>query len=246
METVKSLQENPVYRVTDVVHRKGIRWQQDRATILRDPSYQHTILYEYLKRMRHEDDIKLFRAILRRRQRLIDLPSRDSLVVHLRLGDVMDDHDDQRWRSFDYCRAVYSQLVLPSLPALADAVIVTALHFGANDLNGKYFFSSKAVDRSYQLLDIVTRRLSSFGLPVSIKSSESVDEDLCFMAASRYFVKGISGLSDLISHCLPHGALIWTPGSRVVQEKARFPRLRNRIRRLKQLMTAPPGSSALL
>lgn len=240
MEAVKCLPDNPVYRITDLMHRKGIRWREDRATILRDREYRDTIMYDYLASMRTEEDMHLFRRVVRKHQRRFELPPADCLVAHLRLGDVMDDHEDQRWRSFERTRSTYSHLRLPSLPRISSAVIVTALHFGANTLNGKYFYSQKAVSRSYQILDLLADKLSSHGLAVTIKSSESVDEDFCYMAASRFFLKGISGLSDLVCDCLPYGALIWSPGSNVVKEKSRFPRLRNKARRMKQILS---GSS---
>jgi hypothetical protein len=245
MDSVRSLPDNPVYRLTDLICRKGIRWEEDRATILGNREYRDTILYDYLSLLRSEEDMNLFRRVVRKHQERYSLPPADCLVVHLRLGDVMDDHEDQRWRSFERSLSLYSHLCLPSLPRINKAIIVTALHFGANDLNGKYFYSEKAASRSYQVLDRLSETLSSHGLSVAIQSSENVDADFCFMAASRYFLKGISGLSDLVCECLPYGALVWTPGSRVVSEKARFPRLRNRARRIKQLLIGRPGPGPL-
>ena len=96
-------------------------------------------------------------------------------------------------------------------PEVDKATIVTVLHFGANPVNGKYFYTDRARDRSFEVLQILTEDLQARGFKVSYKSSENIDEDICFMAGSRYFVKAISELSNLIFECLPSGTLVWSP-----------------------------------
>jgi hypothetical protein len=53
----------------------------------------------------------------------------------------------------------------------------------------------------------VAEKFRSLGLSVEYKSSENVDEDLCFMSQSKFFLKGNSGLSKLICSTLSNDAV---------------------------------------
>ena len=91
MKDIKILRTNSIYRVTDIIFRKGIRWEQDRKSILTEPLYKNTILYDYLSQMNHEEDLETFKRVVIHHQQKYELPSPNTLVVHLRLGDIMDD-----------------------------------------------------------------------------------------------------------------------------------------------------------
>jgi hypothetical protein len=53
----------------------------------------------------------------------------------------------------------------------------------------------------------VAKKFRNLGLSVEYKSSENVDEDLCFMSQSKFFLKGNSGLSKLICSTLSNDAV---------------------------------------
>ena len=53
-----------VYRVNELVFYRGIRWQQDRETILAAPKYRETILYCYLNQKRYERNLDTFMGYL--------------------------------------------------------------------------------------------------------------------------------------------------------------------------------------
>jgi hypothetical protein len=209
IDNIKILKTNQVYRVTDLVFQKGIRWQQDRETILSDRKYSETILYYYLTQKRYERDLETFKRVVRDHQSKYEKPSPDSLVIHLRLGDVMDDINGRPL--YEKSRQICKDLHFIDLPRLKHATIVTALHFGANTLNNKYFYSDVAKERSFEILQLFSDKLKIKGLNVSYKSTENIDEDLCFMSGSKYFVRGLSGFSDLIANCMDNGSLIWPP-----------------------------------
>ncbi len=219
MDNIKILKTNQVYRVNDLVLQRGIRWQQDRETILSDPKYRETILYSYLTQKRYERDFQTFKLVVRDHQSKYERPSHDSLVIHLRLGDVMDLNDTQH---YEKARQIYKDLHLIGLPRLKDATIVTALHFGANPLNNKYFYSDIAKERSFEILQLLSEELKIQGLNVSYKSSENIDEDLCFMSGSKYFLKSLSGLSNIVAKCMHNGSLIWPPEGGHPKKKSRL------------------------
>ncbi len=207
--SIKILKMNQVYRVTDLVFRGGIRWQRDREIILSDPEYRDTILYSYLTQKKHEDDLETFKRVVRVHQSKYERPLTDSLIIHLRLGDVMDDHNARC--HYEKSKKLYKDIVLESLPNVRHATIVTALHFGANPLNNKYFYTDRAKERSFEILELLSNELELKGLDVSYKSTENIDEDICFMAGSKYFLQSLSGLSNLVTGCLDDGSMVWSP-----------------------------------
>jgi hypothetical protein len=213
---IKILKANQVYRVSDLVLCKGVRWQQDHATILEDPEFHGSILHDYLKEKSAQSDMAAFKRVVDAHKAKYEKPAADTLVIHLRLGDIMDDGQD--WRTYKKYKNVYGALPLEPRSEVDKATIVTALHFGANPVNGKYFYSDRARDRSFEVLQLLTEDLQARGFEVSYKSSENIDEDICFMAGSRYFVKALSELSNLIFECLPPGTLVWSPkGDEVIR-----------------------------
>lgn len=233
MDNIKILKNNTVYRVTDIVFRKGIRWQQDRERILTDKKYRNTILYDYLTKKKCENDLKTFKNVVKKHQKRYEVPEYTSLVIHLRLGDVMDESVNRDWRNYEKYKRVYGNLLLhPLLQSLSKAVIVTSLHFGANSINNKFFYSLQAKERSFEVLELLSSSLNGQGLKVSYKSSVNVDEDLCFMAGSRYFVKSFSGISELIVNCLSYGSYIWSLDTEEVFRKSHLNKLKKKINRL--------------
>jgi hypothetical protein len=206
---VKTLKENRVYRVSDLFFREGMRWQRDRETILTNPEYRNTILYDYLRTKEGEEDFHALRRVVREHtsRKQYKIPDEDDLVVHMRLGDVMK--VPQR---FNKAIARYSKLYNKTdlePHSFSKTVVVTALHFGANELNGKYFYSDLAKEKSFEVLRAFERRTNEFGLTLSVVSNENVDSDICFMASSRFFVKGLSGFSEIVARCLPAEARIF-------------------------------------
>jgi|TARA_R110000824_G_scaffold356208_1_gene543407 hypothetical protein len=81
-------------------------------------------------------------------------------------------------------------------------IVVTALHFGANTRNNRYFYSDKARDISFEVLRDFEKQSNDIGLEVDVFSSENVDADLAYMASSKFFVCGSSHLSSIIQNCL--------------------------------------------
>lgn len=211
MSSVETLKNNSVYRLSDLIHRKGIRWEQDRATILEDAQYCNTVLYDYLTKMRFEDDWQVFEAVVVEHSKKYTTPAESDLVVHLRLGDIMEDSDEFRNRSYEKYQRVYGEFDLKIPKNVTRVAIVTALHFGANELNNRYFFTDTAQARSLEILALFRSKLVARGVQVDIQSSSNVDEDFCFLASSKLFVKSYSAMSDLVEKCLCSDAKVWYP-----------------------------------
>lgn len=220
---IRVLKENKTYRIADLILCKGVRWREDRQTILNNSKYSDSILFKYLSRKRYENDLDTLKDTIHEHIETynVDQPRDDELVVHLRLGDVMDDYDK---RTYEKCVETYKNLAR-KVPikklSVKRATLVTAMHFGANEKNGKYFFTEKAQHRSYRIAELVASQLVGRSLDVKIFSHEDIDLDLCYMVGSRYFLKGQSKLSDLVVECLEPSAKYFELRESWIQRLAR-------------------------
>jgi hypothetical protein len=231
---VKELTHNTTYRISDLVYRLGVRWEQDRQTILSDQRFRGTILHRYLTEMKHEEDFTTLRIATQRRSAAlsIDQARDDELVVHLRLGDVMETAKHLRTPRLRKMAIIYDEFagrLNLDMTSIRRATIVTALHFGANDQRGRFFASDTARRNSLSFLNHVAGQFIDQGLAVRLRSSDNIDADFCFMASSRHFLLGQSGMSDLIAHCLDPGARTYdaarlqSPDFRVGRHSSWFP-----------------------
>ena len=213
---IKILKSNSVYRISDLFFCWGIRWEQDRHTILTDPKYKNTILYKYLKQKTKELDYKLFKEIVRKQTLLktYQTPSEDELVIQIRLGDIMNSLDYKRSKnkSITFYSDFFNYINL-DLSKIKKITAVTALHFGSNEFNGKYFYSVKAEEESMKIIESLSNQCSQKGYDLNIYSHEDIDRDICYLANSMYFVKGITQLGDLIAKCLPNSCEVFEPFS---------------------------------
>jgi len=201
IKQVKILRNNSVYRISDLVFRRGVRWERDRETILTQDKYRNSILYNYLCNMRTEND---FRALKQSADKFVEnsrvtVPGERDLVVHMRLGDIADiAHRYQKARKV--YRDLYGKVRI-NLDDFDRVIVVTALHFGANNLVNKFHYSEKAENKSLNMLRTFLLYNISIGKEVSVLSNENPDLDFAFMVQSKLFVKGQTGMSDLVAQC---------------------------------------------
>jgi hypothetical protein len=203
LNQIQILRNNCVYRVGDVVCRGGIRWKEDRRTILTDPKYKHTILYDYLKHKTKENDIKILKSVVWKHIATKNYPKAEpgELVIHIRLGDFMSTAHPREQKRRKRAQKMYNSFLYKLPDSFKLATIVTAMHFGANEKNKLYFYDDVAKDRSFGLFRHIEKQLRQ-RMEVKLKSSANVDEDFAYMVSSRHFVKGQTRFSELIAKCL--------------------------------------------
>ena len=221
---VQALKENSDYRIADAFLARGPDWQQIRKTIRDSDKYKNTVLYEYLTRMRHEGDFPVLRTVVG--ERTNTRPGDNELVIHLRLGDVMKTEDHRGFRSSlaNYGN-LWKRFRFP--PFIKDATIVTALHFSPNVGKGRYNFTEDAVEKSAAVFSTVEAQLAKTGLAVKVQSSTDVDEDFAYMCNAKFFLKGLTVMSDIAAHCHTGTARTWTfdPKWKSVGRRLQFARL---------------------
>jgi hypothetical protein len=147
------------------------------------------------------------------KEKKYERPAENELVIHLRLGDIFNPRTvaDKRRPIQDAWRR-YSRFFEKNdfgLDSLGKITVVTALHFGANEKTGRFFYSNFAKKESIKFLRMLEGQVNDVGHELNLISNEDIDRDICYMSGSMHYVKGLSGLSRLISKCLPRGSKVY-------------------------------------
>jgi len=223
---IKVYKHNSVYRMGDIINATGIRWIEDRFRILSTAEYEGTILRHFLEHLIYlkPQDVAGFdywetlQNITKNKakEKKYRLPTENDIVMHLRLGDILAEKDESMWRideilgRFDrnqrrgplnYYENFFKRMGLEKQYPEKEFKIVTALHFGANDVNNKYFYSDEAKEKSDELINSITEQLDELGRNYEI-ISQNTDADFAYMVHSKFFIKGLSGMSELVVQCL--------------------------------------------
>ena len=203
-KNIKILKENKVYRFTDLVLQRGIRWREDRETIMTDKQYSNTILYDYLSSLgsltkNEKPNLRyLHECIIKHSiNNNLKLPKKDFLTIPLRLGDILDIPGRYK-KSINYYSNIYEKILQSRLKEPKGIYIVSAMHFGANDKNGMYFFTEEAKNKSLALFSNIVDQLRSLECPIEVISHDDIDVDICFIARSEYIFPSESKMTQLI------------------------------------------------
>ena len=214
-QQIKILKSNKHYRFSDLILCRGIRWAQDRQTILKKDKYKGTILRKYLEkerritiksppRLRELHEIILQHAF----ENNFERPKHNSLTLPLRLGDITEEKERYA-RSILLSENLLQNIQKSKLPIPKTIYIVSALHYGANDINNKYFYSEESYKKNLELFTKIYEKLSVLGSKIIIKSSKNVDKDICFIARSHFVYPSQSRMTELIQNA--HNSFIRNP-----------------------------------
>tara|TARA_X000001036_G_scaffold440125_1_gene494664 strand:- start:4196 stop:5011 length:816 start_codon:yes stop_codon:yes gene_type:complete len=206
IDQIKILKENSVYRMGDIILEKGQnRLEQDCHAILSDPNYKNTILYDYLTRKTKKPDWDTLKEIVINHtyKHKYDTAKPTDLVVHMRLGDIWDpeapgNQAKRASQSSNHYKDFFVNAPFEAFPEINRIVIVTALHFGADETINRYFYNKNAASKSLEAAQDLVGQSKDAGLKVKIVSNENTDADLCFMSTARFFVAGVSQFAEKV------------------------------------------------
>lgn len=219
------LDNNIHYRISDVFYMKGTLTKEGNVNdsikhILDNPKqYSETLLYNYLVKKTKNSDIEAFGSCVKDTllAKSVPHPADNELTVHMRLGDIMSNHNDvdiekskkfepqiARWVgynnrrkniNFRYYNKFYERY---DIPKKIDTVnVVTALHFGGHEKSGLCTYDEDAIKNSFKVLNSFEKQTISSGLKFKITSNKDPDIDFCLLCLSKNFVLSRSGLSEL-------------------------------------------------
>ena len=87
--------------------------------------------------------------------------------------------------------------------------IVTALHFGANEINQKYFYTDEIYNENIVFLKDFENKINDLGYELSLVSNNDFDLDFCYMVSSKHFVKSVSQISNIVERLLDKNSNVY-------------------------------------
>lgn len=202
IDKIVLLKENSHYRFGDVVKMRGYYWSDSQKEILNDNKYKQSILHEYLKivdinKKTEKERIKnLANISLKKIQNVsVILPKNNELVIHLRLGDVVE----------------VGNIVCKNYNALIERYITnhnishvtfcTCFHYGNYVERGLWIYSEdKHKKNIVKVKKMLVNVISNFEnrVKIDVKSSNQIDDDFLYMIAAKHFERDFGGFSELI------------------------------------------------
>lgn len=160
-------------------------------------NYPNSIISEYMRRTQDPSNYDILYQIIKERTTLENKPSKYDLVVHLRLGDVIDNtndevddllHSQKKYITLykkEYVRpSSYYKKIFKQIRGCPISKVVLVGGF-ANSKNCKYV---KKIEKMFQ----------DEGYEVNLRIGESPDKDFIYMCNSHHFVKSGGNFSNII------------------------------------------------
>lgn len=201
IKNILTIRDNSVYRVGDVIMRKGDRWKRDRNTIMKEDRYKYTILREYLETKTKENDWETLKTIVHNNCfRLKRKPSYDELVIHIRAGDAIQ---------FNWCLSTsYVDVIRDALkqcPYIKKITFVTLLHYGNYVEKQRWIYNEESEQKNYEKFRKVLGKIVLYFpfMEYDLLSHENIDIDMCYLGLARNRLLDRGGFSkciDMINH----------------------------------------------
>ena len=197
---IKLLNDNQHYRFGDVIYHKGDYWRESTSYILNNAIYDGSILKEYILKSPNNNmndfNVNYKQDIIS----IIDnykcdtLPDKNELVIHLRTGDVVN---TPLFLKKQYYNIVKWYVINKKIKKCS---FCTAFHYGNCIEKNKWIFNDDKHKKNIKMLkQLLYILLTNFKyITFDIKSSNNIDEDMCYMYKARYFEPDFGGFSKLI------------------------------------------------
>jgi len=157
-------------------------------------AFYDTLLYEYIQTADKANDYDLLYKLIQNRQKNkpIELPPSDTLVVHLRLGDY---HVGEEWERAK--KEYYSIYEVAYNIGIKKIILVSAglghhgFQTGANYITD--------VTRSCEVLIYMKQELQKLGMEVIFRVGNHPDDDLIYFSLARNFLTLLGGNYSVVA-----------------------------------------------
>jgi hypothetical protein len=184
------------YRLGDMILYKHFRFLPGgkKYHYIHFPS---SIATEYMKKTDDENNCKILMEIIKmRKNKLNELPSDNDLVIHLRLGDVIDndykslDNIIQNGNCYVKPLSYYENLFKKLDIKFNRFIIVTGFH------------ESITTHKSFQYIEKLEYIMKKYCLNIVKRIDNNPDDDLIYMTHSYFFVPANGGFSTIIKNII--------------------------------------------
>ena len=181
----------PKYRLGDMVLWDATRGGKDGGEAFHQATWPDSIASTYLRATRAEADYRVLARIVRPRIEPANAPPPNAVVVHLRVGDVLDlgAVEDGDLNRYVYPLSFYARK-LPLLPGAVRHAVLCA---------GAQFRSPKGYPLSSAYIDSVKDFFRARGFSVDLRLGRKPDDDVAYASHARYFIQSGGGFSQVIA-----------------------------------------------
>jgi hypothetical protein len=188
------------YRFADVIYHKGNYWNESTQFILNQPHLKESILRIYIEQCPdknlvcvNKNHLKVLSHIINLKKDYYELPLPNELVIHLRLGDVVD---FKQFLNKNYINIIRQYIRNHSI---IKVTFCTAFHYGNNITQKIYLYTdAKHQQNIDKLQELFKKILDNFTILIDVKSSADIDNDFIYMVMAKHFVPDFGGFSQLI------------------------------------------------
>ena len=159
-------------------------------------TFPDSIASEYMKKTKHQKKYNILADIVRDRSwKTTDLPNDKDLVVHLRVGDVVEENSSnltQIITSYSYNRNYTCPIrniddkIRKSKEKFDKIILVAGSH---KDI---------LTPKSCKYIDVTKKYLENEGFKVELRVGKPPDDDFIFMSNAKYFIPSCSGYYTLL------------------------------------------------
>lgn len=211
VDGIRVMKSNKFYRLGDLMLRSGMRWEQDRNVVLNEPEYEGSLLREYLEML--EDPINgrfnalaLKKTIAKQCAQKSITTNDNAIYIHLRTGDIL-----LAGKRFKDAHIFNSEKLLSKIGFhllkninLNEVVIVTAMHFGDNEMNGKWIHDTNIEEENKKLISEILKNIfEKHNLKLSLLPSngsniENVDNHFLTLSIAKTLIADQGMFSKII------------------------------------------------
>jgi hypothetical protein len=205
---IELIKQNSDYRVSDIINKSGCRWEHSGDQVLNSGKYEGTILHEYLKTngLYADKNLPLLFNIIKdyTSKHNLELPDNNTLVVHLRLGDMCE--IPSKFLVRKYKDDII--MIIKSRPNINNIKIVTCFQYGEWSKESLHIkpegtplwnYTEKKHEKNIKALKKVFNDiLANINLPIDIISNTIIDHDFCYCVLSDNFMMDTGGFSRLL------------------------------------------------
>lgn len=209
VKKVKTIKKNSNYRIGDILFQKGARWTHSMERVKTDKTFFNTVLYNYLLNNKDSKKInkKLFLKCLKdfkNNNPNIKKPKDNELVIHLRMGDVVE--IPTRYLKRPYLELIRNQINIHK-NLIEKITIVTCFQYGEWEESSLHlrteqplwnFTKKKNLENKKSLSNLIKQIENEFKLELNIISNNEIDKDIYYCVFAKFLIVDKGGLDILI------------------------------------------------
>lgn len=206
-ELVDKIMHGNGYRLGDMVKSERFR-SQINGRNFHYKFYPNSIASEYMKLTKKDFDYNTLYYIIKKKK-IDKYPSEDELVIHLRTGDILnklnlsiDDILHGNFKSEEKIidsnheiKNIKSKFFFENLQISDEIKKITLI---SNPRAGGRTLKTDNVNKSLEYVKIISEILRNRNFEIQNRNNKNADDDLIYMAHSKYFSPSQGGFSELV------------------------------------------------